>query len=59
MSESNLLIQANVEALAAGGEGSGTGYTGPRDKYDCPGLFTGDGFDCKCTNQSDCTPDEC
>lgn len=57
----NQLFKQNVEALSAGGEGGtgGTGYTGPRTKYDCPGIFTGDGFNCNCTNKYDCTPQDC
>lgn len=59
MSDEDLLMQENVEALASNGEGSGTGNTGPRQKYDCPFILTGDGFNCACTNEHECTPQEC
>lgn len=48
------LAMANVEALARD-EANSNGNTGPSERFDCPWLFTGDGFHCKCENMAPCT----
>ena len=57
--ETNSLLLQNVEALSSNADNGGTGNTGPRQKYDCPWIGTGDGFNCACTNPYDCTPQDC
>ena len=50
--EGNLLME-NVEALA--NKENTTQNTGPGELYDCPGVGTGDGKACMCSNNNPCT----
>lgn len=52
MAENNLLLE-NVEALSNNAEKVITN-TGPGKVYDCPGIGTGDGKMCMCTNDKPC-----
>lgn len=45
----------NAEALAH----SETLNTGPGKTYNCPGIFTGKGKMCMCSNGQPCTEDPC
>ena len=54
----NGLVMENIEAMSSG-ESVGTGNTGPAKIYDCPGLFTGDGKMCMCTNSYPYTETQC
>ena len=52
-------VLENLEIVAlADGEG-GTSNTGPLQKVDCPGWFTGSAHYCMCTESSSCTQKEC
>lgn len=52
MVENNLLFE-NVEALSSNAE-TQTSNTGPGEMYDCPGIGTGDGKMCMCSNSYPC-----
>lgn len=53
----NSLLVINIEALSQ--QDITTKNTGPAKMYDCPGLGTGDGKMCMCSNGEPCTEIPC
>lgn len=49
-------ISDNIEALA---DGESSFQGGPQYQYDCPGIWTGNGFRCGAENSYNCVPIPC